>query len=68
MVPDERCLSRVRQRGPRRTKRYVQLGMLEQVLQNTENANEQVKLKGKILRFCCGQPFAEAEQETAAWK
>jgi len=40
------------------TKRHYQLGMLEQVRQNLETANEKVYGNGKVLRFHDGQPCA----------
>jgi len=33
------------------TKRHYQLGLLEQVRQNLEKANEKVYSKGKVWRF-----------------
>jgi hypothetical protein len=45
------------------TKRHYQLGMVEQVRQNLEKANEKVYGKGKVLRFHDGQPAAGNEQE-----
>ena len=50
------------------TKRHYQLGMVEQVRQNLEKANERVYGKGKVLRFCDGQSVAESEQEMAVGK
>ena len=45
-----------------------QLGMVEQVRQNLEKANERVYGKGKVLRFHDGQSVAETEQEMAVGK
>jgi hypothetical protein len=50
------------------TKRHYQLGMVEQVRQNLEKANEKVYGKGKVLRFYDGQPVVGNEQEMTACK
>ena len=50
------------------TKRHYQLGMVEQVRQNLEKANEKVYGKGKVLRFYDGQPVGGNEQEMTACK
>ena len=50
------------------TKRHYQLGMVEQVRQNLEKANERVYGKGKVLRFYDGQSVAETEPEMAVGK
>jgi hypothetical protein len=50
------------------TKRHYQLGMLEQVRQNLEKANEKVYGKGEVLRFYDGQPAAGTEEEMAVSK
>jgi len=44
------------------------LGMLEQVRQNLEKANEKVYGTGKVLCFHDGQPAAEKEKEMTAYK
>jgi hypothetical protein len=50
------------------TKRHYQLGMVEQLRQNLEKANENVYGKGRVLRFYGGQPGAENEAELTACK
>jgi hypothetical protein len=50
------------------TKRHYQLGMMEQVRQDLEKANEKVYGKRKVLRFCDGQPAAGNEEEMTAYK
>jgi len=50
------------------TKRHYQPGMVEQVRQNLEKANEKVFGKEKVLRFYDGQPAARNEQEMTACK
>jgi hypothetical protein len=50
------------------TKRHYQLGMVEQVRQNLERANEKVYGKGKVLRFYDSQLVAENEQGMTACK
>jgi hypothetical protein len=50
------------------TKRHYQLGMVEQVRQNLEKANEKVYGNGKALRFYDGQPAAGTEEEMAVSK
>jgi hypothetical protein len=50
------------------TAEILSLGMVEQVRQSLEKANERVYGKGKVLRFHDGQPAAEADQEMAVCK
>jgi P-type Cu+ transporter len=46
--------------------RHYQLGMVEQVRQNLEKANERVYGNGKVLRIHDAQPVVETEEEIAA--
>ena len=50
------------------TKRHYQLGMVEQLRQNLEKANERVYGKAKVLRFHDGPSIAETEQEIVVSK
>jgi hypothetical protein len=50
------------------TKRHYQLGMVEQVRQNLEKANENVYGGGKVLRFYDGQSAAETKEGIAVSK
>lgn len=45
-----------------------QLGMVEQVRQNLEKANERVYGKGKVLHFYDSQPVARKEEEKSVCK
>ena len=67
VAPDAVVQRAMRHSSPE-TKRHYQLGMVEQVRQNLEKANEKVYGKGKILRFYDGQPAAKQEQELAVSK
>jgi integrase len=67
VAPDVVVQRAMRHSSPE-TKRHYQLGMVEQVRQNLEKANEQVHGKGKALRFYDGQPAPENTQEMTAWK
>ena len=50
------------------TKRHYQLGMVEQVRQNIEKANEKVYGRGKVLHFYDSHPDAEKEEEISVCK
>ena len=50
------------------TKRHYQLGMVEQVRQNLEKANEKVYGRGKVLHFYDSHPDAEKEEEISVCK
>jgi len=67
VAPDAVVQRAMRHSSPE-TKRHYQLGMVEQVRQNLEKANEKVYGKGKVLRFYDGQPVAGNEQEMTACK
>jgi integrase len=67
VAPDAVVQRAMRHSSPE-TKRHYQLGMVEQVRQNLEKANEKVYGKGKVLRFYDGQPVAANEQEMTACK
>ncbi len=67
VAPDAIVQRAMRHSSPE-TKRHYQLGMLEQVRQNLEKANEKVYGKGEVLRFHDGQPAAENEQGMTAHK
>ena len=67
VAPDAVVQRAMRHSSPE-TKRHYQLGMVEQVRQNLEKANEKVYGKGKVLRFYDGQPAAGNEQEMTACK
>jgi integrase len=67
VAPDAVVERAMRHSSPE-TKRHYQLGMVEQVRQNLERANEKVYGKGHGLRFYDGQPVAGAEQETDVGK
>jgi hypothetical protein len=45
------------------TKRYYQLGMVEQVRQNLEKANENVYGGGKVLRIMTVSPLPETNKK-----
>jgi len=49
-------------------RRDYQLGMVEQLRQNLEKANERVYGKAKVLRFHDGPSIAETEQEIVVSK
>jgi hypothetical protein len=65
VVPDAVVQRAMRHWSPE-TKRHYQLGMVEQVRQNLEKANEKVYGKGTVLRFYDGQPAARNDQEITA--
>jgi integrase len=72
VAPDAIVQRAMRHSSPE-TKRHYQLGMLEQVRQNLEKANEKaydkkVYGKGEVLRFYDGQPAAGTEEEMAVSK
>ena len=67
VAPDAVVQRAMRHSSPE-TKRHYQLGMVEQVRQNLEKANEKVYGKGKVLRFHDGQPAAGTEEEMAVSK
>jgi integrase len=67
VAPDAVVQRAMRHSSPE-TKRHYQLGMVEQVRQNLEKANENVYGKGKVLRFYDVQPTAETEEEMAVRK
>lgn len=50
------------------TKRHYQLGMVEQVRQNLEKANQRVYGRGKALRFHDVPPTAEISEEAVVRK
>jgi hypothetical protein len=63
LVATDAVVERAMRHSSPETKRHYQLGMVEQVRQNFEKANEKVYGKGEVLRFYDGQPAAENEQE-----
>jgi hypothetical protein len=67
VAPDAVVQRAMRHSSPE-TKRHYQLGMVEQVRQNLEKANERVYGKGKVLRFYDVLPEAEKGDEPAACK
>ena len=67
VAPDAVVQRAMRHSSPE-TKRHYQLGMVEQVRQNLEKANEKVYGSGKVLRFYDGQPAAGTEEEMAVSK
>lgn len=67
VAPDAIVQRAMRHSSPE-TKRHYQLGMLEQVRQNLEKANEKVYGKGEVLRFYDGQAAAGTEEEMAVSK
>ncbi len=67
VAPDAFVQRAMRHSSPE-TKRHYQLGVVEQVRQNLEKANEKVCGKGKVLRFYDGQLVAGNEQEMTACK
>jgi len=67
VAPDAVVQRAMRHSSPE-TKRHYQLGMVEQLRQNLEKANERVYGTGKVLRFHDGQSVAETEQEMAVGK
>ena len=67
VAPDAVVQRAMRHSSPE-TKRHYQLGMVEQVRQNLEKANENVYGGGKVLRFYDGQPAAETKEEMAVSK
>ena len=67
VAPDAVVQRAMRHSSPE-TKRHYQLGMVEQVRQNLEKANERVYGQGKVLRFHDVLPEAEKGEELAVWK
>jgi integrase len=68
VAPDAVVQRAMRHSSPE-TKRHYQLGMVEQVRQNLEKANEKVYGNGgRVLHFYDSQPAAEQEEETAVCK
>ena len=68
VAPDAVVQRAMRHSSPE-TKRHYQLGMVEQVRQNLEKANEKVYgNKDKVLHFHDSQPAAEKEEEIAVSK
>jgi len=62
VAPDAVVQRGMRHSSPE-TKRHYQLGMVEQVGQNLEKANERVYGTGKVLHFYDSQPVARKEEE-----
>jgi len=62
VAPDAVVERAMRHSSPE-TKRHYQLGMVEQLRQNLEKANESVYGKRKVLRFYDAPSAAESEQE-----
>jgi integrase len=67
VAPDAVVQRAMRHSSPE-TKRHYQLGMVEQVRQNLEMANDRVYGGGKVLHFYDSEATAEAKQETAVSK
>ena len=68
VAPDAVVQRAMRHSSPE-TKRHYQLGMVEQVRQNLEKANEKVYgNRRKVLHFYDSQPAAEKEEEIAVCK
>jgi integrase len=67
VAPDAVVQRAMRHSSPE-TNRHYQLGMVEQLRQNLEKANEKVYGQGRLLRFYDGQPGAENEAELTACK
>jgi hypothetical protein len=62
VAPDAVVQRAMRHSSPE-TKRHYQLGMVEQVRQNLEKANERLYGTGKVLHFYDSQPDAKKEGE-----
>ncbi len=67
VAPDTVVQRAMRHSSPE-TKRHYQLGMVEQVRQNLEKANQRVYGKGKVLRFHDVPSPAEVQQEAVVCK
>lgn len=68
VAPDAVVQRAMRHSSPE-TKRHYQLGMVEQVRQNLEKANEKVYGdSGKVLHFYDSHPVAEEREETVVCK
>jgi hypothetical protein len=67
VAPDAVVQRAMRHSSPE-TKRHYQLGMVEQVRQNPEKANERVYGKGKVLRFYDVLPEPEKGEDVAVCK
>ena len=62
VAPDDVVQRAIRHSSPE-TKRHYQLGMVEQLRQNLEKANERVYGKGEVLHLYDSQPVARKERE-----
>ena len=67
VAPDTVVQRAMRHSSPE-TKRHYQLGMVEQVRQNIEKANEKVYGRREVLHSYDGPPAAEKEEEIAVCK
>ena len=67
VAPDAVVQRAMRHSSPE-TKRHYQLGMVEQVRQNLEKANERLYGKGNVLHFYDSQPVARKEEEKSVCK
>jgi integrase len=67
VAPDTVVQRAMRHASPE-TKRHYQLGMVEQVRQNLEKANQRVYGRGKVLRFHDVPPTAEISEEAVVRK
>jgi integrase len=67
VAPDAIVQRAMRHSSPE-TKRHYQLGMVEQVRQNLEKANEKVYGNGQVLHFYDSQAATETQEEKAACK
>jgi integrase len=68
VAPDAVVQRAMRHSSPETKRHYHQLGMVEQVRQNLEKANERVYGTGKILHFYESQPDAKREEDIAVCK
>lgn len=67
VAPDAVVQRAMRHSSPE-TKRHYQLGMVEQVRQNLEKANERVYGQGKVLHFYDSQPVAGKKEQKSVCK
>ena len=67
VAPDAVVQRAMRHSSPE-TKRHYQLGMVEQLRQNLEKANERVYGERKVLRFYDAPSVAEREEEIVVGK
>ena len=67
VAPDAVVQRAMRHSSPE-TKRHYQLGMVEQVRQNLEKANERVYGNGNVLHFYDSQQVARKEEEKSVCK